>query len=415
MGLVRRHFRWMREGRSPFWVLETVVATALAYWVVPAALFMFWLRYLVRQDFRGTLLHAFLLTLSVAAATCVPTIVARVLQPGDLLRQKSKNLLRMSFATARVALITGCALLVFSLGINRGLPSDRNVATQHSPTSVLRWASEAMQSIGYRPYAELTEAMLSGPPPHGNWSEEALASVPGAKLNEMNLRFARAYKSYLVNAKLWRANLEGAYLSEADMRGANLREAVLRDAILDRVQASKTVMVSADASRVNFTGADLRGADLSFATLESALLSNARLGGASLYAVNLRNAQMLRADLTRADMRDTKMEHAILSFATLEQTDLSSAKLFEANMTGAQFKGTILMDADLRNADLRGAFFNGAIFRGTDITGANVAGADLRGALGLTADQVCSTHGWQAAQFDADVLAQTRSLCATAH
>ena len=411
MGLVRRHFRWMREGRSPFWVLETVVATALAYWVVPAALFMFWLRYLVRQDFRGTLLHAFLLTLSVAAATCVPTIVARVLQPGDLLRQKSKNLLRLSFATARVALITGCALLVFSLGVNRGLPSDRNVATQHSPTSVLRWASEAMQSIGYRPYAELTEATLSGPPPHGNWSEEALAAVPGAKLNEMNLRFARAYKAYLVNAKLWRANLEGAYLSEADMRGANLREAVLQDAILDRVQAAKTVMVSADATRVNFTGADLRGADVSFATLESALLSNAKLAGASLYAVNLRNGQLLRADLSRADMRDIKAERAIFSFAVLEQTDFSSAKLAEANMTGAQFKGTILMDADLHNADLRGGFFNGAIFRGTDVTGANIAAADLRGALGLTADQVCSTHGWQAAQFDADVLAQTQRLC----
>jgi uncharacterized protein YjbI with pentapeptide repeats len=413
MGLVRRHFRWMREGRSPFWVLETVVATALAYWVVPATLFMFWLRYLVRQDFRGTLLHAFLLTLSVAAATCVPTIVARVLQPGDLLRQKSKNLLRMSFATARVALITGCALLIFSLGVNRGLPSDRNVATQHSPSSVLRWASEALQSIGYRPYAELTEATLSGPPPRGNWSEEGLASVPGAKLNEMNLRFARAYKSYLVNAKLWRANLEGAYLSEADMRGANLREAVLKDAILDRVLASKTVMVSADASRVNFTGADLRFSDMSFATLENALMSNTKLGGASLYAVNLRYAQMLRADLSRADMRDTKMEHAILSFANLEQTDFSSAKLLEANMTGAQFKGTILLDADLRNADLRGAFFNGAVFRGTEISGANVAGADLRGALGLTADQVCSTRGWQAAQFDADVLAQTQSLCGT--
>jgi uncharacterized protein YjbI with pentapeptide repeats len=408
---VRRHFRWMREGRSPFWVLETIVATVLAYWVVPATLFLFWLRYLVRQDFRGTLLHAFLLTLSVAAATCVPTIVARVLQPGDLLRQKSKNLLRLSFATARAALITGCALLIFSLGVNRGLPSDRNVAAQHSPTSVLRWASEAMQSIGYRPYAELTEATLSGPPPHGNWSEEALAAVPGAKLNEMNLRFARAYKSYLVNAKLWRANLEGAYLSEADMRGANLREAVLRDAILDRVLASKTVMVSAEANRVNFTGADLRGADLSFATLDSALLSNAKLGGASLYAVNLRNAQMLRADLSRSDMRDTKMEHAVLSFANLEQTDFSSAKLVEANMTGAQFKGTILMDADMRNSDLRGAYFNGAIFRGAEIGGANVAGADLRGALGLTADQVCSTRGWQGAQFDADVLSQTQSLC----
>ena len=411
MGLVRRHFRWMREGRSPFWVLETVVATVLAYWVVPGTLFLFWLRYLVRQDFRGTLLHAFLLTLAVAAATCVPTIVARVLQPGDLLRHKSKNLWRVSFATARVALVTGCAMLLFSLGVNRGLPSDSSMEPEHSKGSLLRWVSEAMQSIGYRPYAELTEAMLSGPPPHGNWSEEALPAVPGAKLNEMNLRFARAYKAYLVNAKLWRANLEGAYLSEADLRGANLREAVLKDAVLDRVLASKTVMVSANGTRVNFTGADLRGADFSFATLQDARMSNVRLNGASMYAVNLRNAQMLRSDLSRADMRDTKMEHALLSFATLEMTDFSSAKLSDANMTGAQFKGTILMDADLRNADFRGASFNGAIFREAQISGANIAGADMRGALGLTAEQVCSTQGWQGAQFDADVLAQTQSFC----
>jgi uncharacterized protein YjbI with pentapeptide repeats len=415
MGLVRRHFRWMREGRSPFWVLETVVATALAYWVVPATLFLFWLRYLVRQDFRGTLLHAFLLTLSVAAATCVPTIVARVLQPGDLLRHRSKNLWRVSLATARVALLTGCALLIFSLGVNRGLPSDSNIATEHSTASALRWVSEAMQSIGYRPYAELTEAALSGPPPHGNWSEEGVAAAPGAKLNEMNLRFARAYKAYLVNAKLWRANLEGAYLSEADLRGGNLREAILKDAVLDRVQASRTVMVSADASRANFTSADLRSSDLSFATLENARLPGAKLAGASLYAVNLRSAQMLRADLTRADMRDTRMEHSVLSFANLEQTDLSSARLSEVNATGAQFKGTILMDADLTNADLRGASFPGAILREAQLSGANIAGADLKGALGLTAEQVCSTHGWQGAQFDADVLAQTQALCGTHH
>jgi uncharacterized protein YjbI with pentapeptide repeats len=105
----------------------------------------------------------------------------------------------------------------------------------------------------------------------------------------------------------------------------------------------------------------------------------------------------------------------VLSFANLEQTDFSSAKLMEVNLTGAQFKGTILMDADLRSADLRGAFFGGAIFRGTEISGANVAGADLRGALGLTADQVCSARGWQSAQLDADVLAQTRSLCGAGH
>src|ERR1700676_4563527 len=45
MVVVRRHFRWMRDGRSPFAMLETMLSTILAYWVVPATLFLFWLRY----------------------------------------------------------------------------------------------------------------------------------------------------------------------------------------------------------------------------------------------------------------------------------------------------------------------------------------------------------------------------------
>ena len=60
MGLIRKHFRWLRDGRSPLAVLETAVSMLLGYWIVPATLLLFWVRYLVRQDFRGTLLHVVL-------------------------------------------------------------------------------------------------------------------------------------------------------------------------------------------------------------------------------------------------------------------------------------------------------------------------------------------------------------------
>ena len=412
MGLVRWHFRWSRDTRSPFSMLEMVIAATLAYWIVPATLFAFWLRYLVRQDFRGTLLHALLLTLSVAAATCIPTIVSRTLRPGDLLRQKAKNIFRMLLLTTRAALIAGIVLLVFSFGVNRGLPSDGDAAPGRSRADVRRWAAQVMQSVGYRPYADLTETVLSGPPPRGSWTEEALANVPGAHLNQMNLRFARAYRAFLVNAHLWRANLEGAYLSEADLRGANLREVVLRDAVLDRALAKGAVFVSTEASRANFTGADLRGADISYGTLDDAKISNARLAGASLYAANLRNAQFLRSDLSRADMRDTKLEQSVLSFANLEQTDLSSADLTGANLSGAQLKGAILLDAELKAADLRGAMLSGAILREADLTGANLAGADLRGAVGITPTQLCSAH-WRGALLDPELQAATQAQCAT--
>jgi uncharacterized protein YjbI with pentapeptide repeats len=392
---------------------ETVLSTVLAYWIVPVTMFFFWLRYLPRQDFRGTLLHVFVITLAVVTATCVPFVVSRVLRPGDIRMPKSKNIIRMILGTTRAALACGCILFLFSFGVNRGLPFDRGTSAEGSTADVKRWAAMVFQSVGYRPYADLTEATLSTPPPPGTeWTDETVQEIAGARLNQMNLRFARGYRAFLINAKLWRANLEGVYLSEADLRGANLREALLRSAILDRAQVAHAVLVSANATGANFAAADMRFADLSYGTFENAVLSNAKISGASLYAVNLRNAQLLRTDLSRTDMRDTKLDHAVLSFANLEQADLSSARLEEANLTGARLKGTILLDADLKKADLRGAYFTGAILPGVEMDGANLAGADLRGASGITAVQVCSALHGRSALMDAELAAEVQQRCA---
>jgi uncharacterized protein YjbI with pentapeptide repeats len=412
MGLVRRHFRWQGERQSAMTTFETALSTTLAYWIVPATLFFFWVRYLTRQDFRGTLLHVLLITLAVATATGLPFVVTRVLRPGDIRLPKTKNIWRLVLGTTRAALGAGVILLLFSIGVNRGMPYDRSNGANDSPADFRRWGSMVFQSVGYRAYADLTEATLSAPPPRGAvWNDETLEKISGARLNQMNLRFARAYRAFFVNARLWRANLEGAYLSEADLRGANLREALLRSAILDRAQINRAVLVSANAMGANFSAADLRFADLSYGNFENAVLSNAKMSGASLYAVNLRNAQLLRTDLSRTDMRDTKLERTVLSFANLEQTDLSSAKLEEANLTGAIMKGTILLDADLKKADLRGAYMTGAILRGVELDGANLAGADLRGAAGVTAQQVCSALHGRAAMLDADVAAEVQLRC----
>jgi len=411
MGLVRKHFRWQGESRAAMTAFESVLSTVLAYWIVPATLFFFWLRYLTRQDFRGTLLHVFLVTLAVATATSVPFVVSRVLRPGDIQVAKSKNVLRMVLGTLRAALAVGCLLLVISVGVNRGLPSDRT-GVAVSAADPRRWAATIFQSVGYRPYADLTEASLSAPLPKGTpWTEENIEKISGAHLNEMNIRYARAYKAFLVNAKLWRANLEGIYLSEADLRGANLREGLLRSGVFDRAVLSHAVLVSANATGANFAASDLRFSDLSYGTFENAVLSNARASNASFYAINLRNAQLLRTDLSRSDMRDARLEQSVLSFANLEQTDLSSARLEEANLTGALCKGTIFLDADLKNADLRGASLKGAVLGGAALDGANLTGADLRGALGMTAPQVCSALNGRTALMDADLAGEVQNRC----
>src|SRR5258706_16176354 len=124
----------------------------IAYWIVTATLFFFWLRYLPRQDFRGTLLHVFLMTLSVATATCLPFVVSRGLRPGDIRLPTSKNIIRMILGTIRAALVTGCILFLFSLGVNRGLPFDHGTSAGESPADVKRWASMGFHAVGYRPY-----------------------------------------------------------------------------------------------------------------------------------------------------------------------------------------------------------------------------------------------------------------------
>ncbi len=410
MALVRRHFRWLRDVRSPQSILEAVVAMVLAYWIAPVTLFFFWLRYLARQDMRGTLLHVLLIALSVAAASCLPTIVSRVLRPGDLYR-KSKAILPVVLSTLKVTLLSGCLLVLLSFGVIRGLPAESSIAPEISNTDFRRWAAQALQFVGYRPYADVTEASFSPLPARGDWSEEGLAAVRGVRLNQMSLRYARAYHTFWVNARLWRANLEGAYLSEADLRGANLREARLHDAVLDRVQASHAVFVSSDARGINLSSAELRGADLSYGIFEGASLSNAKLSGASMYAIDLRDAQLLRTDLSRADVRDAKLERAVLALANLQDADFSAAKLMQANLTGAQFRGGIFLDTNFKNADLRGALLTGAVVRDANFEGANLEGADLRGAIGLSLEQVCSAARWRGALLDADMQAAAQARC----
>jgi uncharacterized protein YjbI with pentapeptide repeats len=428
MGLVRRHFRWLRETKTPVSWLENAIATLLAYWAVPTTIAIFWMRYLVRQDMRGTSLHVLFFVLSVSVATGLPSLVSRVIRSGEVRRTTPRSVARMAYLTLRAPIAFGLALLLLSCGVILGIPADSDASRKYFSASPRRWAAEAFRLVGYRPYADLVEATLV--PPRARSASASSTSAPqsnapsananandapgdgvGAKLNENSLRYARGYRAVLSGARLWRADLVGAYLTEADLRNANMREAHLRDAVLDHARADHALLISADGTSADLTGADLRGSDLTYAIFESASFAGAKLGGASLYGANLKYTNWLRADLTRSDMRDTQMQEAGLSLANLELTDFSGAKLAGAHFGGAQFKGTILLGADLRNTDMRGAVFPGAVLREAPIDGSQLDGADFRGALGLTAAQICSAHGWSTAQFDPDVLLAVQSQC----
>ncbi len=418
MGPIRPNLRWSRDPRSPLALTESLIARLLVYWAVPATLFLIWLRYLVMQDYRGTLLQVFLFTLAAGAACALPRVVARVLRPGDWTEEPTASFMKDVLSTLRAPVAAGFLLFALSLGVIHGLPSDPTIRPDVSRGDPRRWAAAAFRVVGFRPFADITEESIASPAAKDD-SKDSSAKEPttaegtGPRLNEMTLRFARGYRADFQNARMWRANLEGASLSEADFRGVNLREGILRSAKLDRLQAAKANLVSVDAQWANFSGGDFRNADLSFANMEGATLTTANLTRARLYSVNLGHANLLRADLSHADFRDVKLEDAILSLAVLEETDMSAAKLMGANLTGAQIKGTIFLEADLSRADLRGAIMTGAILRQAKLDGARLDGADLRGALGLEAWQVCSAQGWRGAQLDMDVKQAVEQSCGT--
>jgi uncharacterized protein YjbI with pentapeptide repeats len=413
MGPIRPFLRWSRDPRSPLGMVECYVAALLAFWAVPATLFFFWLRYLVLQDYRGTLLHVVLLTVASAAACASPRIVKRVLRPGDWVDESTSEFMHDVLRGIRVPGLVGLVLFLLSLGVIRGLPGDASLRPDVGRGDPRRWAATMFQSVGYRPYTDLTDESISSLRADAGPGDSQSSDASGPRLNEINLRYARGYHAEFANAHMWRASLEGASLAEVDFREANLREANLRSASMDRVRAEKANLVSADAHGATFAGGQFQNADLSYANLQGATLTTANFTHATLYAVNLRGANLLRAELARADLRDTKLEGAVLSLATLEQTDLSSAKLNRANATGAQFRGTILLESDLSNTDLRGAAFPGAVLRQAKLDGANLMGADFRGALGLEAWQVCSAEGWRGAQLDLDVKLAVEQSCGT--
>ncbi len=490
MTLFQARFRGWRANWVAPSALQMIAPFALAYWAIPATLFLFWARYLVMQDIRGALLQILLLMLSVGIAMQLPRVrdegvpeatparsVETIEEPirkseetggvraedqsaGDSSREHSslrdsslddsslddsesepdfvalaepienhefrgeappapvivpeiKKPRRAQAAMERLvfAAALGVFLVILTLGVDYGVPHDSSVMPDVSQASLLRWSADAFWTLGYRPYANLTEASISTVPKDWSWRDDDLSVVKGAQLNDLRLRYAEAYRTIWINAHLWKADLRGAYFSESDFRGANLREANLHATFFDRVRFFRANLHGADLEMANLTRADMRETDLSYAKLGNAILVDAHLGNANLFGADLHSAQLAHASIESADLRDANLANADLKLASLQDAYLWSAKLPGADLKDAELKGAILIEASLRNSNLEGADLQGAVLRGTDFSGANIAGADLRGATGLTAAQICSAKNRAGAQYDDSLAPLVEAQC----
>jgi uncharacterized protein YjbI with pentapeptide repeats len=409
----RMHFKWLSNTRSPLAFLEAGIAMLLLYWVTPATTLLFWGRYLTAEDLHGTTLHVSLVVGAITAAMNFPRMVGKAFGADSLRPGNAKKPSRQRAALLRIVAPLGIGIILFllSIGTIMGAPHGYDRTAESGNSGIETWAADALWTIGYSPYAQLTETDVSTKPSTWSGRDEELAAVKGANLNRLKLRYVQAYGAFLAKARLWQADLRNANLSEADLREANLRQADLRFAVLDRARLTRASLQEVDLRNANLNRADLRAANLSSAVLSGATLLDATLDGASLYKADFRAASLQRASLKQADLREANLENANLTMANLQETYLTSTKLGNARLSQADLSLAILTDADLRKSDLSGGDLRGAMLRGADLSGANLQDANLRGAVGLTAKQICSTANGVQAQLDENLQREVDSLC----
>ncbi|MGB0034338.1 MAG: pentapeptide repeat-containing protein [Candidatus Acidiferrales bacterium] len=415
LGLSRAHFRWMNQDAASTRFIEKGVSILLAYWIVPATLLLFWARYLTLQEIHGTILQELLVVAATVVAIVSGTRVGRPQERWILHGSGKKNLFRRLKIVSPTYVTIGLlfAMAFLSFGTIWGVPHDRSRAPQLMAADIRRWAPSVFWSVGYDPFADLTEAAISPKPENWAGGDDQVSFVKGARLNNSNFRYAQAYGIFLVNAHLWRSDFQGAFMSQADLRNADLGQSNLRYAVLDRAQMQHANLDRSDLDGANLSVADFRLANLTYSSLVNAILVDARFDGASLYAAKLSGATMIRTSLEKADLREANLEYANLTHANLQQAYLWSAKLPGAHLDNAQLSGAIFIDAVLRGADLRGAQFNGTVLTGADIEGAYLDEADLRGALGISASQVCSAKSRRGVQLDETLRTQVEAQCGT--
>ncbi len=411
----RSHFKWLRKSQSPLAFLEAAIAILLLYWVAPATVLLFWGRYMTLEDLRGTTLHILLVVGAIAAAMNFPKLAGRAFEPDATQVSDAQKTFRGRIVLILRLIPLGAGLLLFllSIGTFLGVPHDYRAVADSPAAGIRAWAADALWTVGYNPFAQLTEADVSTKPPGWTGREDEIEFVNGANLNRLSLRYIQAYGAFLVKAHLWRTDLRNAYLSEADLREANLRQADLQFAVLDRAKLARATLPEADLRNANLDRADLRDANLSFARLSEATLLDATLDGANLYKSDLHSVLLQRASLKKTDLREANLQDSNLTMANLGESYLISTNLSNARLKNADLSKAILTDANLRKADLSGALLEGAVLRGTDLAGANLQGADLRGAEGMTAAQICSAVNLRDTQMDENLRLDVTNLCGT--
>lgn len=302
--LVQFNVRRLRGRQRLATCFDHMLCVILAWWVVPFTLGMFWLRYLPRHDWPGTVWHIFLIAAAAAASHLTYRLAARTLRdianprPATYVGEehsawghgwRALKRYRPNLATMGVA----AGLVVVSVGAINGAPGRLG---GEIPNSLV---PDIFRALGFRATADFRDLDVSTKP--ARWTGREVEEVQGAVLPKADLRFADGRKAFLVNANLRSANLEGADLKKANFEGADMDESFLAGANLTKANVRNVNLEEADLQGVKFTLADLTGSTLTrarvrLANFEGAILDRVRFDGTDLTAAkNLTREQLAKA------------------------------------------------------------------------------------------------------------------------
>jgi uncharacterized protein YjbI with pentapeptide repeats len=358
-GFVRKYsvrLRAVQDGRPVLLRLQRGLAVLLVWWVVPLTLALFWVRYLTVHDWGVTAIHIVLLVLSILIGVGFRNRTAITLS-----RERKHYRASKAWRWA-LGLSVIYPLYLVSCGAINGIPADQYTTDDPhwrapavllpmeegsaivdrfrvalwccdlrggtapfqalQPYDARRLVPRLFDYIRFKPFANFEEAAVAGKP--ANWTgerQEEVTPVEVVNLQRCNLRYAKAFRAFLVNADLRGTDLTGANLREANLHGAKFEMGYGKSGVFDP------------------------------AILEGANLRWAKLRWSRLFGVKLRKGDLQEADLREADLR--------------------AADLREANLEGADLRG-----ADLRGADLQGAMLTGAVLTGAQLQGALLPGSE---------------------------------------
>lgn len=291
--LVQFNLKRLRGRQRLSTCFDHALCVILAWWVVPFTIAMFWLRYLPRHDWVGTIWHLLLIGAATSASHITYHLATRTLReiahpaPDTYVGEERSVTDHIWRATKRYrpnwATVGSVAFLaVVSVGAINGAPGRLGGEIPN------RLVPDIFRALGFRATADFRETDVSVKP--ARWTGREVEEVTGALLAGADLRFADGRKAFLVNANLRSANLEGA-----DMKKSNLQAADMDEALAAGAKFSRAILRD-----VNLEEADLRGADFEMADLSGAVLTRANVADASFQLATLTLARFDGTDLTRA-------------------------------------------------------------------------------------------------------------------